>query len=369
MSIFVTRSSMPDFDEYCAEISSLWESHILTNMGEKHCIFEKMLADKLETPYITLFANGHTALENAIAAFQFPIGSEIITTPFTFASTTNAIIRCGMKPVFCDISLPYYTLDPSKIEELITERTVAILPVHVYGNVCDMESIEQIAEKHSLKVIYDAAHAFGATYRDKSIAQFGDITMFSFHATKVFHTIEGGAVCYHDENLKPILDGLKNFGIVDDEIIYPGGNAKMNEFQAAMGICNLRHIDENIKRRQAISERYLKKLDGIPGLTLCPVQEHVSSNYAYFPVLFDGFRSGTQNRDTVAQRLASCDIYSRKYFYPLTNSADFCSTYKNAGVQNTPTASYVSSHILTLPLYPELPLEDVDRICKIITNE
>ena len=316
MTINVTRSSMPPFEEYCDEIRSLWDSRWLTNMGVKHRELEENLQQYLGCDRLTLFTNGHLALENVIEAFD--LHGEIITTPFTFASTTHAIVRCGCTPVFCDIDPVSYTLDPEKLEALITERTAAILPVHVYGNLCDVDRIGEIARRHGLPVIYDAAHSFGVFRGGVSSACFGDAAMFSFHATKVFHTIEGGAVCCRSDEVRRRLCDLKNFGIHDEENVpYVGGNAKMNEFCAAMGLCNLRHLEGEIEKRRRVTERYRQLLEGVPGLRLNPVQEGVKSNYAYFPVVFDGFRL---ERDRVFARLAREGIHARKYFFPLTNS-------------------------------------------------
>lgn len=251
MVINVTRSSLPDFAEYIDEIKDLWDTHWLTNMGSKHKALQQALVDYLKVKDITLFTNGHLALEAAIEALDRK--GEIITTPFTFASTTHAIIRKGSIPIFCDIEPNHFTIDPDKIESLITDKTIAILPVHVYGNVCDVDRIAKIAAKYQLKVIYDAAHAFKVEYLDQGIGTYGDATMFSFHATKVFHTIEGGAITYNDKDLSFKLDNIKNHGINGPEtVIYEGGNAKMNEFQAAMGLCNLRHIDDEIARRKVV---------------------------------------------------------------------------------------------------------------------
>lgn len=241
--ILVTRSSMPDLNEYVDEIKELWETHWLTNMGVKHQKLQKDLEEYLSVEHIDLLTNGHMALELTLQAMD--LQGEVITTPFTFASTTHAIIRNGLKPVFCDINPEDFTMDVSKIEALITDKTCAILPVHVYGNVCNVEEIQRIADKYGLKVIYDAAHTFGERYDDKGIGSFGDASCFSFHATKVFNTIEGGAVCYKNKELGERLYNLKNFGIRDQETVESvGANAKMNEFQAAMGICNLRHVDD-----------------------------------------------------------------------------------------------------------------------------
>lgn len=360
--IQVTRSSMPEFEEYIEEIKGLWDSYWLTNMGEKHKELEENLVNYLECKNISLFSNGHLALESAISALN--LKGEVITTPFTFVSTTHAIVRCGLTPVFCDINSDDYTIDVNKIEELITEKTSAIIPVHVYGNICNVGEIERIAKKYNLKVIYDAAHAFGVKLNGKSIANFGDLSVFSFHATKVFNTIEGGAISFSDESLKDILYGLKNFGITGPESIkYIGGNAKMNEFQAAMGICNLKHIDNEMNKRRKVLERYNSKLKNINGIKILTPQYDVESNYAYYPIVFDEYK---YNRDEIYEKLKTHGIVARKYFYPITNSLE---CYKNKfNINSTPIAEYVSKRILTLPLYADLDLNDVDRICNIILN-
>jgi len=361
MSINVTRASLPPFEEYCGEIKELWDSHWITNNGAKHRELENKLREYLAAPQVTLFTNGHLALENTLEAFE--LKGEVITTPFTFASTTNAIVRRGLKPVFCDIDPVTYTLDPEKLEALITPETSAIVPVHVYGNICDTEAIERIAGEHGLKVIYDAAHAFGESVNGVSAANLGDASMFSFHATKVFNTVEGGAVTCAEESIKNKLDYIKNFGIPgQDRIVFAGGNAKMSELHAAMGICNLRHIDEWLAARKKVVERYRSNLSGISGITLNPVQKNVKSNYAYFPVIFDGTRL---TRDEAEERLAEQGIFARKYFYPLTND---CECYGFAG-DKTPVAKFVAERVLTLPLYPELALEAVDKICEIICGD
>ena len=362
--INVTRSSMPSFEEYCEEIKELWDSHWLTNMGTKHRLLEEQLKEYLAVPQVSLYTNGHLALENVIAAMELPAGGEVITTPFTFASTTHAIVRNGLVPVFCDINDVDYTMDVTKIEGLITEKTCAIVPVHVYGNICDVEAIQTIADKHGLKVIYDAAHAFGVTYNGKGIGNFGDASMFSFHATKVFNTIEGGAVTFADPALDRTLCDMKNFGIRGpEEVVFVGGNAKMNEFQAAMGICNLRHVDEEICKRGKVVEQYRSRLSGVEGIRLAPVQEGVKPNHSYFPVVFDGYK---HTRDQVFAMLMEQGIVARKYFYPLTNSFACYRDLPTAGEEKTPVAKHIADRVLTLPLYADLSLEDVDRICDII---
>lgn len=361
--IQVTCSSMPDFSEYIEEIRELWESKWLTNMGIKHEQLESELLKYLNASNITLFTNGHLALEYAIAALN--LTGEVITTPFTFASTTHAIVRNGLQPVFCDINPHDYTIDVDKLESLITEKTSAIIPVHVYGNVCNVNEIEKIAQKYNLKVIYDSAHAFGVTINDVSVANFGDASMFSFHATKVFNTIEGGAVIFKDNKLSQKLNDMKNFGIIAPESVeYVGGNAKMNEFQAAMGICNLRNIKDEIGKRKNIVMRYIERLSNINGIKLCDSQIGVKSNYSYFPVVFDGY---SLSRDEVFDNLKSEGVFARKYFYPLTSSFE---CYEGRfDVQKTPVAQYISDRVLTLPLYADLDLEAVDRICDIILRK
>lgn len=362
--INVTRSSMPTLDEYVEEIKELWDSHILTNSGIKHQTLEGLLKRKLNVQNVVLYTNGHLALEGIWDALNFPSGSEVITTPFTFCSTVHAIFRKGLIPVFCDIDPKSFCIDPSKIEKLITEKTVAICGVHVYGNMCDVEAIEQIAKKYGLKTVYDAAHAFAVTYKGLSSASYGDLTMFSFHATKVFNTIEGGAVCCKDKELAQKLVDYRNFGIHNPESIpYVGGNSKMNEFQAAMGICNLKHLEGEIFKRKKVALRYRKNLKGINGIILCEPQVDVISNFAYYPVVFDGFK---KSRDLVYEQLKERGITARKYFYPLVNEMQCYAALPTADSSKTPIAKHLADRVLTLPLYSDLELEDVDAICNII---
>lgn len=362
--ILVTRSSMPEMDEYIEEIRDIWETHWLTNMGAKHKRLEKELKDYLDVEEIDLFTNGHMALELSLQAMNLPKNSEVITTPFTFASTTHAIVRNGLEPVFCDINPVDFTMDVTKIERLITDRTSAIMPVHVYGNVCNVEEIQRIADKYGLKVIYDAAHTFGVRYKNKGIASFGDVSCFSFHATKVFNTIEGGAACFKNKEFGLDLYRLKNFGIRGPETVDGvGANAKMNEFCAAMGLCNLRHVEEEIAKRKAVVERYVERLSNVEGVQLNPIQKEVKPNYAYFPAVFDEKVFGS-SRNEVFKALAQEGIGARKYFYPLTNTFDcFLGKYDP---NLTPIALHISKRVLTLPLYADLPIEDVDKICDII---
>ena len=360
--INVTRSSMPSFEEYIEEIKDLWESRWLTNMGEKHNKLQDRLCDYLSVKNVSLFTNGHLALESAISAMK--LTGEVITTPFTFASTTQAIVRCGLTPVFCDINDEDYTIDVTKIEELITDKTSAIIPVHVYGNVCDVYKIEEIARKHDLKVIYDAAHTFGVRVGERGIGSFGDASMFSFHATKVFNTIEGGCVAYSDEEFTKALQIQKNFGMSDSEHYTEiAGNAKMNEFQAAMGLCNLRHVDGEIEKRKKISERYIERLDAASGVKVWKPQKGIKPNYAYFPVIFDEKVFG-KSRDEIAAELAKANIYARKYFYPITS--EFKCYNGLFDINETPIAKAVSERVHTQRMYANLSLDDVDGICDII---
>lgn len=362
--ILVTRSSMPPFQEYIDEIAPLWESRWLTNMGVKHQELQRNLTDYLGVPHVDLLTNGHMAIELALQALD--LHGEIITTPFTFASTTQAIVRSGCTPVFCDIDPVTFTMDPSKIEALITDKTCAILPVHVYGNICDVDEIDRIAKKHGLKVLYDAAHTFGERVKGQGVGSFGDVSCFSFHATKVFHSIEGGCVCYHDEAFGERLAHLKNFGIKNqEEVDGVGANAKMNEFCAAMGLCSLRHISGEIEKRKRAVERYRSHLTGVDGIQLSPIQPDVENNYAYFPVIFDRDRFGA-DRDAVMAELAAHDIAARKYFYPLTST--FACYGGKFNAEETPTALRISRSVLTLPLYADLSEADVDRICSIVLN-
>lgn len=359
----VTKSSMPEFEEYTAMLRPLWESHWLTNMGIYHNELEIKLKKYLTVQGLSLFTNGHMALELVLQAFN--IDGEVITTPFTFASTTHAIVRNGLKPVFADIRKDNFTIDTNSIEKLVSPKTVAIVPVHVYGNICDVDKIKQIADKYELKVIYDAAHAFGIRYNGKGIGEYGDASMFSFHATKVFHTIEGGAVCYKNAEIGEKLYELKNFGIQSEEVISGvGANAKMNEFQAAMGLCNLKHLETEIHKRKYIVEKYWEYLGDTKGIYLCHIPENTISNYAYFPVLFeDTFK---KSRDQVYEELKQNNIYARKYFYPLTT--DYNCYHNQYDSTKTPIAKYIAQRILTLPLYADLKLEQVKQICEIILH-
>lgn len=362
--ILVTRSSMPSFEEYTESIRELWDSHWITNMGKNHEELSRRLEDYLKVKNISLFTNGHMALELVLQALN--LKGEVITTPFTFASTTHAIVRNGLTPVFCDINEQDYTMDVERIEELITDKTSAIVPVHVYGTPCDVNRIEAIAKKHNLKVIYDAAHAFGVEINGRGIGSFGDASMYSFHATKVYNTIEGGAIATADDELITKLWRLKDFGIKDEETIDGiGANAKMNEFCAVMGLCNLKHVDEEIAKRKQVSERYRSHLEGVDGIKLLTIKEGVKTNYAYFPIVVDEKIFGC-DRNRIKDVLAQNGVGVRKYFYPLVSDMD-CYRGRFDSV-SLPVAKWVSDRVLTIPMFADLELADVDRICSIILS-
>lgn len=354
---------MPPLAEYVEEIAPLWESHWLTNMGVEHGKLEEGLRSYLGVENVALFTNGHSALECVFEALR--LTGEVITTPFTFASTTHAIVRKGLAPVFADVRPDDYTIDPAAVERLVTPRTSAIVPVHVYGSLCDVDALQEIADRHRLRLVYDAAHAFGVERGGRSAASFGDASMLSFHATKVFNTIEGGAVAFRDPGLYPVLNQWKNFGIASPEDVERvGGNAKMNEFCAAMGVCNLRHVDEEISKRARVEERYRERLSGVPGLKLIDPRPDVRPNHAYMPVFFqDGFGA---TRDEAFAALADASVGARKYFYPLvTDFACYRSVYSSAA---TPVARDAAARVLTLPMYADLALEDVDMICDVVIS-
>ncbi len=351
----VTRTTLPPFEEFCNEIRPLWDSCMVTNMGPKHEEFEAALRERLGCREVCLFANGHLALEAALRALRLPAGSEVITTPFTFVSTTHAIVRCGLKPVFCDVRPSDGTLDPDAAEALVTARTSAILPVHVYGNVCDVERLGALARRHSLKLVYDAAHAFTEYAGGRHAAAWGDASVLSFHATKLFSTVEGGAVCTDDAGLVQALRDERNFGIRSKECCsYIGGNAKLNEFQAIMGLCNLRHLDAALDERRKAAGLYRSVLSAEAGGA-----QPFPAGASYFPVLF----ASQMERDAAADTLERNGIGARKYFWPLTSDMDCYSTFAKG---DTPVARDLSSRILTLPLYPGLAEEDIYRVCSLV---
>lgn len=363
--IYVTKPSMPPYEEYIKAIRPLWDTGWLTNMGKYHAELERDLKEYLDVEQVSLMVNGHMALELAIQAFGFPEGAEAITTPFTFISTTHAIIRNRLKPVFCDVKPEDGTIDERKIEALITERTAAIIPVHVYGNVCNVEEIRRIADKYNLKVIYDAAHAFGVKYRGKGIGSYGDASVFSFHATKMFNTVEGGAVTFSAPQLYRKLYNLKNFGICGEELVTEvGANAKMNEFSAIMGLCNLKHVDRAIARRKMLCEMYERELRDIPGIRMFKTRQGTEWNYGYFPILVS--EEYPLSRDELYDQFKEQGIYTRKYFYPLTSDQNcYKDEYRNV---NLACARRLAEKVLTLPVYEELDVENVLYIVNMISG-
>ncbi|MDO5295686.1 MAG: DegT/DnrJ/EryC1/StrS family aminotransferase [bacterium] len=363
--ILVTKPYLPPLGEYIQELRELWDTAILSNQGVKYRQLQKELQQFLGVPQAELFANGHLALEAALSIFD--LHGEIITTPFTFASTVQAILRCGCNPVFCDINDYDFTIDASKIEALITDKTTAILPVHVYGNICATDEIGALADKYKLKVIYDAAHAFGETYRSRSIAEFGDAVMFSFHATKSFHTVEGGCVVYKDSSLTERLQAFRQFGQVlgTDSFPYLGGNAKLSELHAAMGLCNLRHYAEFTERRKMICSIYARELGNKPGIKLSYNDPSIKRNYTYFPIVIEESGTGI-NREMVLASLQNHHIYARKYFSPLCSNFAIVKQLSSSG--DTPMAKHVADRVLALPCYDSLTADQAQRICQIILD-
>lgn len=359
-NIFVTRPLLPPIEEYQLKLKEIWDNKWLTNYGPLENEFQSKLKQMMDVNNVELFANGHTSLELALKALD--LEGEVITTPFTFASTTQAIVGNGLKPVFADVDSEYYNMNPENIEDLITEDTSAIVPVHVFGNPCEVEAIEKIAKKHDLKVIYDAAHAFNVKIDGKSLVKYGDLSMLSFHATKVFNTIEGGALVFDDDELRYKLRALKNFGITPDkeEVRFLGKNGKMNEFEAAMGLCNLNNIDNVIQERAKIYNKYLECLEDLEDAGEVKVirpKDNVDYNYAYFTIKLDS----ESKKDYLLNKLAEHNVFAKKYFYPPCNEFPLYDFERN-----TPIANDISYSILSLPLYYGLSLEDVEQICKII---
>lgn len=362
--INVTQPSLPDLKDFIPYLEDIWKSKWLTNNGKYHQQFEQELKEFLEVKQVNLFTNGTLALITALQALR--ITGEVITTPYSFVATTHALHWNGIKPVFCDIEPQTMNLDPEKIEALITPKTTAIMPVHVYGNPCNVDKIQKIADKYELKVIYDAAHAFNVKLDDESILNYGDLSILSFHATKVFNTIEGGAIVCHDENTKKRIDYLKNFGFAGETtVVAPGINAKMNELQAAYGLLQLKTFNEQIKKRQKIANTYRELLKDVEGIIFLKDIEGVKHNYAYFPIFVDEKKYGMK-RDDLYKKLKEHNIYGRRYFYPLISNF---STYKgldSAKPDNLPVAERIAEQVICLPIYPDLNISDLCNICKII---
>jgi len=364
--IFVTKPFMPPIDEYVDYLELIWKNRILTNNGPLHEELESKLAKYLGVKYISLFSNGTIALISALQALN--VSGEVITTPFSFVATTHSLWWNKMTPVFVDIETDQMNIDPKKIEAAITEKTSAILPVHVYGNPCKVEEIQRIADKYNLKIIYDAAHAFGVKYKNNSILNYGDLSVLSFHATKVFSTIEGGAIISHTAEMKHHIDNLKNFGFQDETLVEePGINGKLNEFQAAYGLLQLNYIDQFIHKRKEIVEFYKILLNNIQGITFIQSSNYVKSTYSYFPVLINKDLSG-YSRDDLYNYLKTHNIFTRRYFYPLISEFEPYKNLSSANENNLKNAYHISEQVLCLPLYVDIQLEEVERICQLIKN-
>ncbi len=360
----VTKPFLPPLEEFNTYLEQIWQQRWVTNHGPFHEQLEKDLCDYLGVKYISLFANGTLALLTALQALR--ITGEVITTPFSFVATTHSLHWNGIVPVFCDIDPRTLTLDPNKIEAAITPRTTAILAVHVYGNPCYTDKIQQIADVYGLKVIYDAAHAFGVRMNGRSILEAGDLAVLSFHGTKVFNTFEGGAIVSRDEVTKKRIDYLKNFGFADEvTVVGPGINGKMNEFQAALGILQLKYIDRVIEQRKSLVSLYRSYLEDVPGLGLLTEIPGVQSNYSYFPVFINEEYFG-RSRDDVYEALKEHEIYARRYFYPLISSFPTYRGLPSADKENLPVAHEAAQSVICLPLYPELTFKEIKRISDLL---
>lgn len=365
--IFVTRPALPPLDEFIPYLEKIWDNRWLTNDGPFHQQFEKELAEYLGVKYISVFSNGTLALITALQALR--ISGEVITTPFSFVATTHSLWWNNIKPVFVDIDKKHYNLDPKKIEAAITPQTTAIMPVHVYGNPCEVEEIQRIADTYGLHVIYDAAHAFAVKKNNQSILNWGDLSILSFHATKVYNTIEGGAIICNDEKTKRRIDLLKNFGIKDEvTVIEPGINGKMNEIQAAYGLLQLKHVDNYIASRKIVAQLYNSKLKNVAGITIPNEISNVTHTYAYYPILVNSMEYG-MSRDDLFFKLQESNIIGRRYFYPLISDFPIYNGLPSASAGNIPVATRVSKEVICLPIYPDLELEHVEKICNLIANK
>lgn len=364
--ITVTSPLLPDREEFNRLLSEIWDSKWITNNGRFHRQLEKELADYLKVPYISLFTNGTLPLITALQALR--ITGEVITTPYSFVATTHSLWWNGITPVFVDIDPATCNLDPARIEAAITPRTTAIMPVHCYGKPCDTKAIQEIADKYGLKVIYDAAHAFGVEVDGESLLTAGDMSTLSFHATKVYNTIEGGALVMHDEQTKKRIDYLKNFGFAGETtVVAPGINSKMDEVRAAYGLLNLRQVDAAIEARRHVATLYREALRDVNGLTFFDDMPGVRHNYSYFPVFVDAEKYG-MTRDELYFKMKDADVLGRRYFYPLIS--DF-STYRglpSATAENLPIATRIANQVICLPMHHQLSNEDVERVIKIIKS-
>lgn len=363
--VYVTRPTLPPLDQFCERLKDIWNRQWLTNNGPVHQELERALADYLGVEHISLFCNGTISLMVTLQALRINSG-EVITTPFTFPATPHVLYWNRVKPVFCDIERETFNLDPDKIERLISSETKAIYPVHVYGNPCDVEKIHEIAGRHGLHVIYDASHAFGVDLDDRSLLRWGDMSSLSFHATKLFSTLEGGAIVSSSPAQKQRVDYLKNFGIAGEEdVVGPGINGKMNELQALYGLLVLGQVDEEIRKRKAIAEIYRKELSGVPGISFISDLPRVRHNYAYFPVFVDAQRYGL-DRDALYSVLKMFNVNTRKYFFPLCSRYPCYSALPSSHPSQLPVAEQVAKQVLCMPIYGGLEIETVRTICTVI---
>lgn len=358
--IYVTQPFMPPLDEFNSYLNHIWDNKVLTNNGQFHQQLEKELCDYLGVKYISLFTNGTIALITALKTLE--ISGEVITTPYSFVATAHSLLWNNIKPVFCDIEPNYLNIDVDRIESLITNETKAIMPVHVYGNPCEVTKISNLAKKYNLKVIYDACHSFGVKKDGESILNFGDLSIVSFHATKVFNTFEGGAIICHDEKTKKRIDFLKNFGFADEvTVLETGINGKMNEIQAAFGLLQLKYLDNNIEKRNNIAKTYRTLLNGINGIQLLEEQNNTKPTYNYFPILVT--EQYKISRDDLYNHFKTLNIFTRRYFYPLISEFPMFSNLQSSNHENLSIATLKSKQILCLPIYPDLDIEVVKYIC------
>lgn len=365
--IYVTQPSLPDLQEFIPYLEQIWKSKVLTNGGPFHKQLEEELAKFLGVKHVCLFANGTLALLTALQVLR--ISGEVITTPYSFVATTHSLWWNNIKPVFVDIEPEFCNLDPEKIEAAITPKTTAILPVHVYGNPCKVNRIQEIADTYGLKVIYDAAHCFGVIHKGQGICNFGDLSILSFHATKVFNTMEGGAIVCHDEATKKRIDYLKNFGFAGETtVMAPGINSKMNEMQAALGLVQLKHYNENVKKREAIAELYRSALNDIHGINCLPQPIETKANYAYYPIFVDEKKFGI-SRDVLYEKLKQSNIYGRRYFFPLISEFSMYMELDSARPDKLPVAHKMAKQVICLPIYPQLEEEFVMEIARLIKNQ
>lgn len=369
--IYIMRPLLPEMDSFVDKMRQVWESGWLTNCGPQHQALEVRLKNVLKVPYVTMFNNGTIALIVACQALR--LSGEVITTPFTFPATPHVLSWNGIKPTFCDIDPITMNIDPARIESLITPQTTAILAVHVFGTPCDVAKIQEIADRYGLKVVYDAAHAFGVEISDQGIGEFGDASMFSFHATKLFHTAEGGAVTVKNGQLKTRMDLLQNFGIKnEEEVIMPGINGKMNELQAAMGLAVLDHIEEERNKRQKLFKAYCRFLEGIDGIGICnnngkKEEDGIKKSYQYFVIRIDEKKFG-RSRDDVYEMFKKFNVFTRKYFYPLCSEYACYSQLPSSGSSNLPIAHEVVNEVLCLPFYGQLGIDNAEKICMILKS-